>query len=288
MATRRSSSSSSSSPTVEKYSSSHLVPVPDPTVLTTQQLQREILTTREVLESYIDGLKDTLETRLNGMDKASELLYANTTKTLEHSIDSIDQLHKLHEEKFRSIDIQFSEREKRFDVANKDTKEAVAIATVAHEKTIDFIKSSIVANTAQMALSLDNLKTVNDEKFHSITLQFIERDVRTEQSSKDSKVAVDAALQAAKEAVDQQNKSNALAIAKSETTFTKQIDQIGALIATLQKGLDDKIDDLKTRVQAVESTKKGGNEMMGFVIGALGITVAVIAGIVNLIPRALH
>ena len=136
-------------------------PVPDPTILTTQQLYREIATSREILE-----------TRLNAMDTATDLNKQATDKIPNIIDNKVAQLKNVFDERF---------------------------ATVV-------------------------------EKFRSIETQFKERDTRTEQSSKDSKVAVDAALQAAKEAVGEQNKSNALAIAKSETAFTKQLDQIGALI----------------------------------------------------------
>ena len=133
--------------------------------------------------------------------------------------------------------------------------------------------------------SVKQLREVQDEKFRSIGTQFIERDTRTEQTSRDSKVAVDAALQAAKEAVGEQNKSNALAIAKSEATFTKQIDQIGVLVSTLQKGLEDKIEgnrkntddsmaDIKARLQAIEAHKKGVTESGAFI---LAVVMALIA-----------
>jgi hypothetical protein len=189
-----------------------LRPIPDPTVLTTQQLQREIATARELTEGKIAGFRDSMETRLNGMDKAVTLLQTQTDRLPAHVVDVVHQLQSLHEEKFKSI-----------------------------------------------------------EK------QFVERDTRTEQTSRDSKVAVDAALQAAKEAVGEQNKSNAMAIAKSEATFTKQIDQIGVLITTLQKGLDDKIDDIKGRLGSIESVKKGAGELWGFIAGAIGLVVAVAA-----------
>lgn len=151
-------------------------PVPDPTALTTQQLLRENLWLREVLE-----------TRLDGMDKAITLLQDTADKFPDRIDEKIASLREVHEEKFRSIEVQFSER-----------------------------------------------------------------DVRTEQTAKDSKVAVDAALQAAKELVSQQNTSNSLAIAKSEAAVTKQIDQQGTLIQTTAKASDDKIDDLKQRITRLE------------------------------------
>jgi Fe2+ transport system protein B len=129
----------------------------------------------------------------------------------------------------------------------------------------------------QVDSAIRQLRELHEEKFRSIAIQFAERDTRTEQTSKDSKVAVDAALQAAKEAVGEQNKSNALAIAKSEAAFTKQIDQIGTIIDTLAKGLDGKIDDIKTRLQAIESYKKGTNDVWAYLISGISLIIAALA-----------
>lgn len=127
------------------------------------------------------------------------------------------------------------------------------------------------------------------EAFSSIQVQFKERDVRVEQSSVATKIAVDAALQAAKEAVGAQNVSSAQAIAKSEAATTKQIDAIGTLIATQAKGVDDKIDDIKSRLQAMEgigigvnNQKRDSKDVFGYVVGAIGILISflTIAGFV--------
>jgi hypothetical protein len=160
------------------------VPIPDPTVRTIEQLQREIGGVKEQVVTLIDGSRDVLETRLDGMDKAIDLLQAHASETI---MNSVGHLQRVHEEKFSSIETQFKER-----------------------------------------------------------------DTRTEQTSRDSKVAVDAALQAAKEAVGEQNKSNSLAIAKSEAAVTKQIDQIVMLISSGQAATNDKLDDVKARVLMLE------------------------------------
>jgi len=275
---------------------SQLVPVPDPTLLTTQQLLREISTIRELVTYQIDGITSKIETRLAGNDKAVELIQANANKFPDQITAAVNHLKNLHEEKFRSFETQFTERDLRSQIIIEDSKNAIGSALQASDKAIQLAQSNadkaiqlVQANADKLPNiihgSISQLQSLHEERFKSIATQFLERDVRTEQTSKDSKVAVDAALQAAKEAVDQQNKSNALAIAKSETTFTKQIDQIGALISTLQKGLDDKIDDLKSRVQSLESTKKGSSDTLGFIIGALGMIVAVISGMVSIISR---
>lgn len=204
-------------------------PVPDPTLLTTQQLTREIAALREILEAQIRGQSSIFEARLGGMDKAIELVQVASDRQSGSTSEKIDGLRKLHE-----------------------------------------------------------------EKFHSIGLQFVERDVRTETMARDSKVAVDAALQAAKEAVGEQNKSSALAIAKSEMATTKSIDQQGLLINTTTASLNDKIEDVKQRCTKLESEDKGkqtavttqqtSNQGMvavialivAFVMGAGGLIVALI------------
>jgi hypothetical protein len=198
-------------------------PVPDPTVLTTKQLNREIATVREIIE-----------TRLNAMDLANGLHREANERTPDLIKSEIKAIADLSNEKFRSVQIKFDERE---------------------------------------------------EKFRSIQTQFLERDTRSEQSSRDGKIAIDAALQAAKEAVGEQNKSSALAIAKSEAATTKQIDQIIVLINTTTKSLNDllatttislndKIDDIKSRLTLIEGRSKGSGDLWGYVVGGIGLVVA--------------
>ncbi len=72
-------------------------PVPDPTVLTMEQLLREIASLREIFE-----------TRMGGYDKAILLLQEFTSRqpTIAEVVARMD-------EKFRSVDTQFRERDER-------------------------------------------------------------------------------------------------------------------------------------------------------------------------------
>lgn len=129
-----------------------------------------------------------------------------------------------------------------------------------------------------------------EEKFHGIDTQFKERDQRVEQTAKESKVAVDAAFSAQKEAVSEQNKYGAAAIAKSEAATMKQIDQIILLLTSSVKTLDDKINgsiktvddkinDTKERVNGIEQRGAGASNMVGF-IGTAAMIVGTIIGAV--------
>lgn len=126
------------------------VPNPDPTTRTVDQLRRENQALREIIE-----------TRLNGMDKAIELLQKATDK-LPALIDAqVAALRVLHDEKFFSISTQFEERdvrEKRLSEAStvaigaalQAAKEAVTAQNISNEKAI--AKSE--GNTTKL---LDNL-----------------------------------------------------------------------------------------------------------------------------------
>ena len=115
------------------------------------------------------------------------------------------------------------------------------------DKIVVLLQASLVSRPDAITKEIDHLKNLHSERFCGVDKQFTERDVRTEQAAGAVKIAVDAALQAQKEAVGEQNKSSALAIAKSEASTNKQLDQIGINIASTNANLNDKIDDVKSQ-----------------------------------------
>lgn len=159
----------------------------------------------------------------------------------------------------------------------------------AIEKAVKVAHENYVRWPTEVDKAINNLRALFDErfqttgeKFNSIQTQFLERDTRTEQTSRDSKVAVDAALSAAKEAVSEQNKSGALAIAKSEAATTKQIDQIGVTISTIQANLSGKIDDVKLQLAAVVNQAKGSNISVDNVRGNTAVAVSLVVAVFSI------
>jgi hypothetical protein len=189
-------------------------PVPDPTVLTTEQLVRTVAAERD----YVNGQLDVLRQRLDGVDRATELL----------------------------------------------------------NETVNRVPSALTEG-------LGHLQAVMDERFQSIDKQFGERDTRSERESRDNKVAVDAAFAAQKEAASEQNKSNTLAISKSETATAETINKLAELVRTQIAGMSDKLDDLKERVARIESVKQGGAEATAERRTNLGQTTTLIGTIVAII-----
>jgi hypothetical protein len=203
-------------------------PVSDPTALTTAQLRHELATLREIIEA-----------RLHGMDRATELASTQVT-SLSQEVEHTRA--RLREETTSDLLQLRGLLEARFDGMDR--------AIRLHAEIIDRVP-------AERDMAIRHLADLHDEKFTSIALQFTERDVRSEQATEGAKQALDAALLAQKELVAQQNEANSAAAAKAEASFTKQIDQIGTIIQTLEKALDARITELKERIDRGEGSTAG-------------------------------
>lgn len=196
-----------------------LIPIPDPSVLTTEQLSRGLTNLRELLE-----------TRIKSVEQAAHLRY--------------DDLRRVPTETDRQV---------------------------------------------------THLRELFSEKFNSVQRQFEERDVRGRSAEDAAKVAVNAALQAQKEAAWAQNESNAAAITKSEAATIKQIDGILALLNSSTIGTNDKIATINARLDRDDGVSKGGRETRyesrlatGSMVAIISVAVMAISVAAGLFGFAIH
>jgi hypothetical protein len=132
-----------------------------------------------------------------------------------------------------------------------------ALTSTAVAAAKDDLRREMSAAVALLTEKISALSALHDGRFDAIAQQFSERDTRGEQEKKAAKEALDAALLAQKESVSQQNDANTTAATKSETSFTKQIDQVGTLITTLDKSWADRFAELKERIDRGEGGSAG-------------------------------
>jgi hypothetical protein len=167
---------------------------------------------------------------------------------------------------------------------------AVAIVPFETEKQIAHLKQLHDSRFGEMESRLVQRALTFEERIESADkttqLQFRERDIRTDQTSRDNKVAVDAALQAAKELVGEQNRSSTLAITKSEASVAKQIDQMSLLIQAVTKAMDDKFTDIKDRLTRLEGQGQGKTDTETAQHNTSAFIIAVIAVIISFISTA--
>lgn len=142
--------------------------------------------------------------------------------------------------------------------------------------TTQSLLREVAALKELMESRIDSLEEVIGERFQRIDIQFIERDKRTEQLAIASSTAIAAALQAAKEAVGAQNTSNSIAISKSETSTLESLRQLKDLFQADSKATNDKINDLRSRVDKGEGSHTGIANVWGAVLGGGSFIIALI------------
>lgn len=142
---------------------------------------------------------------------------------------------------------------------------------------IDEVHEDLVRMKESLQTQIVDESRLRDEKFASIQTQFRERDVRVEQTARDTKVAVDAALQAAEKARTSSNDAFDKSISKSESATTKQIDQQAVQMATSNNALVVQFTDLKERLTRLEGRGEGMHAGWGMIVGAVGLIGAIIA-----------
>lgn len=190
-----------------------------------------------------------------------------TTLTTAALKTAMDGLRELAEQRFRAIEAEIA--------LNKTTVDKTDDRLVLR---LDNIPTRIDAAFAQ-------LQRLTDERFKAVDQQFAGRDT-----------ALSAALLAQKASVDDQNRANAAASQKAETATTKQIESIQTLLASQAKAIDDKISVLSGNIAEVRALltgsvgsatgrQSGQSDLWGYLIGGLGIVVAIATFAMRMRPR---
>jgi cation transport regulator ChaB len=103
-------------------------PVPDPTILTTEQLLR-------VAErDYVKGEVRAIEARLDAIDKATSLLSETVNRVPTEVTKEVTHSRALNDEMFHSVQSQFKERDERSERESRDNKIAVDAAFAAQKE----------------------------------------------------------------------------------------------------------------------------------------------------------
>jgi len=203
------------------------VPIPDPTTLTTEAVERAT----EVFRRELTALRETFEARFTALGEALESRRREFTGDLESARALIEQ-------RLDGMDTAIA-------LAARELDKFVGLLRAERDSRDDAEREFIMSQIEIIAVRLT-------EKFAAIDGQFAA-----------SKTAVDAALSAAKEAVQEQNKSNTAAIAVSEANTKEQIRALDQVGSASRKALDDKIDDARTRLTSIEERTRGIKESAG-------------------------
>jgi len=107
-------------------------PRPDPTVLTTEQLMREIAALRREFE----GALEAILVRIEAMDKANDLKLQTLHDMPKRINEEVSHLEALIDEKLRSVENSFDLVERGRVEQKVDTKAAVDAALIAQKEAV--------------------------------------------------------------------------------------------------------------------------------------------------------
>ena len=132
---------------------------PDPSALTTQQLQREV----SLLEKLVETHFGTIDVRFSAMDKAITLLqtFADKSPTTAAVAQSVEALRDMNEVKFSSIETQ---------LALRDSSDArVASVKTDYEKRIaDILERQSDKSAILLSGTVDKLGATTNERISAV------------------------------------------------------------------------------------------------------------------------
>ena len=221
------------------------VPIPDPTQLTTDAVNRAT----EVFHRELASLREILETRIEGNDRDRELLWGEFRAWPRIMEDRLENRRREFSGDLNSARVLIEQRLQDMDkallVQHQEAERYVTVLMAQRDMRF-------VAEREYFLSQLEVLSTRMSEKFDAVDEQFTA-----------SKTAVDAALSAAKEAVAEQNKANSAAIKVSEGNTKEQLTSLGQVSSANFKAQEDKLNDARDRLTTIESLTRGIKEAGG-------------------------
>lgn len=246
-------------------------PRPDPTVLTTQQLRETEGALNRTINERVASLRELLSQRLAGMDKATELLANQVTKI---ALDADSARARVRDEAAREVLAMRELIESRLSAMDKATellaatvgrvpsdtdksitamRELIEARLEAMDKANELLAANVRAVPSDLDKSLEGLREILQQEIRNVQDVSVEKFTAIEGTFASNALALTAALAAQKEAAAEQNKSNTLAINKSEQA-TKEASAANVAQTTSSLGAQAaNIADLKDRVVRIEA-----------------------------------
>jgi hypothetical protein len=236
-----------------------VIPNPDPSVITSEAIDRRV-----------NNMQAVLEARIEGMDRAIIVFQDNLTRVPTQLDRAVAGLRDLLEARLLSIEktldthaCNFKNQPGYLEAATKVVHDLLGeeIAGVvskfetrlnAMDKARDVFLETYNQTPAFVRDQVEHLQALHDTRFEGVQTQFTLLKQATEQLDLANKTAIAAALQAQKESAGETQKSSQAAIAKSENSTSEAIKALTTTFNAAITGATDRINDLKGRMDRGE------------------------------------
>jgi hypothetical protein len=247
-----------------------VVPNPDPSEVTSDAIDRRVENIKEVLDAKIDGMAKAVEvfqadlTRvptqldravagLRDLVEARMLQHANDLQAIkelvsERSNDRLTIINTRFEGMDKAIKLLHDQQEGRQQAIDATVNQLRSL----HDERFNSIGTQFTERDRRVEQLKEAADTTNEERFKSIQTQFTLLKQATEQLDVANKTAIAAALQAQKESAGETQKTSQAAIAKSETSTSEAIKALTTTFNVAISALTDRYNDLKGRMDRGE------------------------------------
>ena len=272
---------------------------PDPTKLTTDAVRQAV----EVSRREIIALRETLETRMNASDQDRLRVWErlrDLPNLYEVSAGHLrDEIIALADHNREVITQRLNDLDKASLVAAERIERIPADNTADAKALADVFKQSMGAEREYVMSQIDGLRVLLEQRLSAMdtatkvladsvakfptdvdravgnSREVLDGEIRRVQAITTEKfqaidgtfssnaLALTAALAAQKEAAAEQNKSNTLAITKSESSTKETIAANAVQAQTGLASLENQFDDIKARVIRIESLDIGARQESG-------------------------
>jgi polyhydroxyalkanoate synthesis regulator phasin len=130
------------------------IPVPDPSVLTTQALLREIGGLRELLSQRVESIEKAVEVAHNNLVRVP----TDVDRTVGHLREVVHEKFNTVSERFDGIATQFAERDTRVEQTARAGEEALKAALQA-------AKELVGTQSASFSISIDKAEAATEKRF---------------------------------------------------------------------------------------------------------------------------
>jgi|ERR1035441_5529074 hypothetical protein len=202
--------------------------------------------TTALIDRAIDSFRQVMETRLAGIDRATELVASDLIQARAETDLAQQRLLATVTKDLGALQALLGARIDGMDTATKRLAESAAKFPSDLDKAIASLREILAGDIAQALAETRRVEDVTQEKFDRVDAQFVSNDK-----------ALTAALAAQEKAAAEQQKSNTLAIDKSENTTQETIRANDAKTASSIDAQAQTMGDIKERVVRIESAGVG-------------------------------
>lgn len=218
-----------------------VIPNPDPSSLTSDEIDRRVANSERVISARIDG-----------MEKAVEVFQDDLTRVPTQLDRAIQSLRDLLEARISQFDTELNAASE-MNAAKRDGIVGILEQRFnGMDKAIELFQKFSDTQPVFVRDQVMHLRELHEAGFESIRTQFTLLKQATEQLDLANKTAIAAALQAQKESAGETQKSSQAAIAKSEASTSEAIKALTATFTTAIAGLSERFNDVKSRLDRGE------------------------------------